>query len=163
MLVGKSSVFKNSPPTMLYTESLLICKTVFSVPAFFPNWCFFLSLCVSSHIFSSSAHLISTPSDTHKCSRIHSCTHTLLVLICILIWFFFLFFFFFCWACFVWHSFYILIQNMLNSVYLKLQLFKHSTWSLWEVGGVQGMPMKVADDDLYLAHLPLPTKSCLQD
>lgn len=52
---------------------------------------------------------------------------------------------------------------MLNGVYLKLQLFKHSKWSLWEVGGVQGMQTKAADNDLYLAHLPLPTKPCLQD
>lgn len=66
---------------------------------------------------------------------------------------------FFCWACSAWHSFYILIQNVLNGVYLKLQLFKHPKWSLWEVGGMQGMRMKAADDDFYLAHLPLPTKT----
>lgn len=52
---------------------------------------------------------------------------------------------------------------MLNGVYLKLQLFKHSKQPLWEVRGVQGMRTKAADDNLYLAHLPLPTKPCLQD
>lgn len=70
--------------------------------------------------------------------------------------------FIFCWASSVWHFFYILMQNMLVGVYLKLQLFKHSKWSLWEGRGVQGMQTKVTDNDLYVAHLPLPTKLCLQ-
>lgn len=47
---------------------------------------------------------------------------------------------------------------MLKGVYLKLLLFKHSKWSLWEGRGVQGMQRKATDDDLYVADMPLPTK-----
>lgn len=158
MLVDKSSVLKNSPH-VVHRGFAYLQDNLFLLCCFF-SWtgAFFLSLCVSSLVFSSSAHLPSAPSDTCKCPRIHSCTRTLLVfshmhtfLACI-----------FCWACSVWHSFYILMQNMLKGVYLKLQLFKHSKWSLWEGRGVQGMQTKATDDDLYVAHLPLPTKPCLQ-
>lgn len=140
-------------PSMLYTEVLPICKPIFSLPAsFFPKpvlfFCHFVFHLLSSH----HAHLLSTPCDTCKCSRIHSCSRTLLVFLrCILFWFLF-------FAGLVWHSFHILMQNMLKGVYLKLQLFKHSKWSLWEGRGVKGMQTKATDDDLYVAHLPLYTK-----
>lgn len=155
MVVGKSSAFKNSPHVVYRVFPYL--QGVFSLLAsFFPNWCFFLSLWVSSHVFSSSLTSFPLPlTHANAPEYIRAPMLLLFFLICIL---FCLFgcLFFFCWVCFVWH-FYILIQNMLSSVYLKL--LKHSKWSLWEVGGVQGMRPKAAGHGLYLAHLPLPIKT----
>jgi len=107
---------------------------------------------IFSHLLLTSFPLLLTHANAAECIHTHISYHMHTFLV-----------HFHCWACFLWHSLYILIQNVLNSVYLKLQLFKHSKWSLWEVGGVQGMRLRAANDDLFLARLPLPTKPHLQD
>lgn len=144
---------------MLYTEALPICKTFFSLPAsFFPECALFsVTLCfISCFLIICSPPF---PSLWHMQMLRNTFMHSYFISLSQMHSFLG---FIFCWACFVWHSFYISMQNILKGVYLKLQLFKHSKWSLWEGRGVQGMQTKVTDDDLHVAHLPLPTKPCLQ-
>lgn len=153
MLVGKSSAFKNSPHVVhrvfcLSARQSFPCLLLSSWTA--ASFCHFVSYLVFSHLLSPPFHSLRHMQMLQNMimhSYFISLSHTHIFLV-----------HFLCWACSVWLSFYILIQNMLNSVYLKLQLFKHCKQSLWEAGGEQGMRLKAAGDGLCLAHLPLPTK-----
>lgn len=155
--MDESSVLKNSPH-VVHRGFAYLQENIFPPCFFFSQTsAFFLSLCVSSLVFSSCSpsfhslwHMqMFQNTFMHSYFISLSQMHTFLVFI-------------FYWACFVWHSLCILMQNMLKGVYLKLQLFKHSKWSLWEGRGVQGMQTEATDDDFYVAHLPLSTKLCLQ-
>lgn len=148
MLVDESSVLK-FPPSCTQRLCLSARQSFPSLLLFFQNWCLFY---VTLRFISCFLIICSPP--FHSLWRMQMLCNTFVHLYFISLSQMHTFLvFIFCWACFVQHYFYISMQNMLVGVYLKLQLFKHSKWSLWEGKGVQIMQTKVTDDDLYVAHL----------